>query len=161
MWKKCPSYPGYEASDEGKIRNAKTGYVLNPWLRPDGYLQVSLSIDGKHLRHQAHRVVADAFHGPPPFNGATVAHGDGTKTNNVPGNLRWATMKENHHDRVAHLTDAVGIRNGRSILTEDQVKEIRKRLANGEKGWSLADDYDVSPAAIYFIRNNTTWRHVD
>ena len=42
-----------------------------------------------------HRLVCEAFHGPPPFDGAVVMHIDDDPANNTPENLKWATQKEN------------------------------------------------------------------
>lgn len=42
-----------------------------------------------------HRLVCEAFHGPPPFPRAVVIHIDENGLNNRPGNLKWGTQKEN------------------------------------------------------------------
>jgi hypothetical protein len=41
------------------------------------------------------RLVAEAFSGPPPFDGAVVMHLDENAANNRASNLRWGTQKEN------------------------------------------------------------------
>lgn len=45
--------------------------------------------------YKIHRLVCEAFHGPPPFHGAVVIHCDENALNNRPSNLRWGTQKEN------------------------------------------------------------------
>jgi HNH endonuclease len=45
--------------------------------------------------HKVHRLVAEAFLGPPPFDGAVVMHIDENAANNRPSNLRWGSQKEN------------------------------------------------------------------
>jgi hypothetical protein len=45
--------------------------------------------------YKVHRLICEAFHGPPPFDGAIVLHLDEDATNNRPENLKWGTMKEN------------------------------------------------------------------
>jgi hypothetical protein len=42
-----------------------------------------------------HRLICEAFHGPPPFEGAVVLHLDENALNNKADNLRWGTQKEN------------------------------------------------------------------
>ena len=75
----------YEVSNEGKIRNVKTGRILKPYLnRPDGYLRVDFY--GRH--HYIHRLVADRFLGG-NHDGMKVVHIDGDKANNHLSNLRW------------------------------------------------------------------------
>ena len=44
---------------------------------------------------KVHRLVCEAFHGPPPFPEAVVMHLDEDPSNNRPSNLRWGTRKEN------------------------------------------------------------------
>lgn len=44
---------------------------------------------------KVHRLVCEAFHGPPPFPRAVVIHLDENALNNRPENLRWGTQKEN------------------------------------------------------------------
>jgi hypothetical protein len=41
------------------------------------------------------RLIAEAFHGPPPFDDAVVMHLDENAVNNRPENLKWGTQKEN------------------------------------------------------------------
>jgi len=41
------------------------------------------------------RLVAEAFHGPAPFDGAVVMHLDENATNNRASNIKWGTQKEN------------------------------------------------------------------
>lgn len=42
-----------------------------------------------------HRLVCEAFHGPPPFPNAVVIHFNENALDNRPENLRWGTQKEN------------------------------------------------------------------
>jgi len=44
---------------------------------------------------KVHRLVCEAFHGPPPFPGAVVIHKNENALNNEVNNLRWGTQKEN------------------------------------------------------------------
>lgn len=47
QWKRAPEFPGYEVSDQGRIRNVKTGRVLRAHRGLNGYLQVKLVRDGR------------------------------------------------------------------------------------------------------------------
>jgi hypothetical protein len=41
--------------------------------------------------HKIHQLVAEAFYGPAPFEGAVVMHVDENAANNRAGNLKWGT----------------------------------------------------------------------
>lgn len=49
----------------------------------------------KGLNYKVHRLVCEAFNGPPPFVEAVCMHLDENPRNNRPENLKWGTQKEN------------------------------------------------------------------
>jgi hypothetical protein len=49
----------------------------------------------RNRTYKVARLVAEAFLGPSPFDGAIVLHVDEDSTNNRPSNLRWGTRREN------------------------------------------------------------------
>jgi hypothetical protein len=49
----------------------------------------------KRKAYKVHRLVCEAFHGPPPFPGAVVLHVNENSHDNCPGNLKWGTQTEN------------------------------------------------------------------
>jgi len=49
----------------------------------------------KYGNMKIHRLVCEAFHGPPPFARAVVIHLDEDALNNRADNLKWGTQKEN------------------------------------------------------------------
>lgn len=61
------------------------------WQKPEG--RFCVVICGSTYRIA--RLVGEAFHGPPPFDGAGVMHIDENAANNRPENLKWGTQKEN------------------------------------------------------------------
>lgn len=56
---------------------------------------------------------------------------------------------------------ARGERNGSAKLTEDKVREIRRRCACGVSIRTLAKEYGVSPSVISNVFTRKTWGHVD
>jgi hypothetical protein len=65
----------------------------------------------------------------------------------APGNVRWATPKEQN-------------RNHRHGLTASQVQVIKARLGRGEGPTEIARDYPVTAAAISSIKQGVTWSDV-
>lgn len=49
----------------------------------------------KGKTYKVHRLVCEAFNGPPPFQNAVCMHLDEDFENNRPSNLKWGTQKEN------------------------------------------------------------------
>jgi len=153
MWRDIPDYYPYQANMLGQIRNAKTGNILKPFLTKWGYEQVDLSLDGIKVRKSVHRLVARAFHG---ISDLPIDHIDGVKTNNQPHNLRYVTASENAK-RAWKLGLKIPTKSG-TILDEDDVNVIRKRVEMGEKQRDLAEEYEVSSQTINDIVKMRTWK---
>lgn len=47
------------------------------------------------------------------------------------------------------------------VLEEDQVVEIKEKLASGRTGSSLAKEYSVSEWIIYGIKSGRTWKYLN
>ena len=76
-----------QVSNHGRVRTAN-GIITEGSERPNGYRQAG--INGK--THYVHRLVAQAFLGPPPSEKHTqVNHIDGDPANNRADNLEWVT----------------------------------------------------------------------
>lgn len=91
-WKQIEDFQ-YEVSNEGEIRNMKTGRLLKGSLDSSGYLQVELRKDGKRYIFSKHRLVAIAFvEGDKTL---TVDHINCDKTDNRAENLRFISREEN------------------------------------------------------------------
>jgi hypothetical protein len=50
--------------------------------------------------------------------------------------------------------------NGAAVLTEEQVREIRRRRDAGETHQFLAASFKVAKGTIVFITTGKTWRHL-
>jgi hypothetical protein len=53
-----------------------------------------------------------------------------------------------------------GTKNRGAKLTDDQVIEIRKRLASGERNMDLALEYGLSKSSIGNIKSGASWKHL-
>lgn len=114
-FKELPHYPGYRFGSDGSIwsRWSRVGasgrYECRDWklLRggtdKDGYRKVILVVNGKRFYRRVHRLILEAFVGPPP-HGCIAAHHDGNNRNNTISNLRWCSQKENILDKERHGT---------------------------------------------------------
>jgi hypothetical protein len=122
-WRAVRDWEGfYEVSSLGRVRSVERIQVrgvgryrtptaclqkcklLKPAKNDRGYMVVILADtqNGRRKTAKVHRLVCEAFNGPPP-EGHEVAHNDNTRDNNVADNLRWATHYDNIQDRVRAL----------------------------------------------------------
>lgn len=100
QWKVIPEASNYEVSNYGNIRNFTTKNILKGRITKNGYLQVSIKIDGvnKFMNKYIHRLVAQNWIDN-PLDKNQVNHKDGDKTNNSIDNLEWVTPSENQIHR--------------------------------------------------------------
>lgn len=155
QWKQSISFPSYEISECGHLRRAQTGRMRKPYSTTRGYPAYCLRRpDRGNVTAHAHVLVAEAFIGPKPFDGAEVCHKDGDKNNAHFTNLRWDTHKSNVAD------DGLGERNTQARLSEGDVRAIRRRVALGETQRSMSREFGVVPSVICDIVNLKAWAHV-
>ena len=166
-WRPIPGFGGYEASADGRIRrvvmagNGHLPQVLTNTLENNGYFSVCIRQQGvRRKTYSVHQLMCLAFHGLAPSVEHEVAHGDGTRTNNAPDNLRWATGKENAKDRRAHGRDRLGDDSPNAKLAAADIPEIF-RLANGGMSQrKIARRFSVHQRTITSALHGTTWGHV-
>jgi hypothetical protein len=110
VWVDVVGYEGlYEVSRDGyvrramKSRGARVGHVLKPRRTPNGYHLVYLYRDGRPRNELVHRIVLEAYVGPPAA-GQEACHNDGDPDNNSVSNLRWDTHLSNMGDISTHGT---------------------------------------------------------
>jgi len=111
IWKPVPSKPGVLASSWGRVKMPESKakmphggeriYKTNPVLGQIRRASKNAIYEYRGILHsklgnmKVHRLVCEAFHGPPPFEKSVVIHLDENGLNNRPENLKWGTQKEN------------------------------------------------------------------
>ena len=162
IWKPIPFAPDYAASNEGRIKRltsrtrAKAGHIMKQTKTKFGYLTVGLSVDGRPRSVRTHRAVYAAFRGSIP-KGWVVDHLDGDPSDNRLDNLESVTNGKNirrgfRRDGRTPTGNKVGV---------EQVIEIRRSRAVGDRVTDLAKRYNLTAAAISSICTGKTWGHVD
>lgn len=108
----------------------------------------------------AHRFSYELAKGPIP-KGLVVMHSCDTPRCVNPAHLSVGTYRDNAMDMVAknrhkHIAP-LGKDNGKSILTEEMVIEIK---TSPLRNIDLARKFNVSPGAVRSVRIGRTWRHL-
>lgn len=108
-----------------------------------------------------HRFIMECWHGVEPAS-TVVRHLDGNHLNNALENLAYGTVQENVDDALSHIGNyAEGERNGMAVLTENDVREIRRLYAEGKTPTEIAKGYPgITPEAIGIAARRKSWRHV-
>lgn len=159
-WKKVKGYEGlYEVSNTGNVkslpRNTTQGGILKTSIT-SGYICCGLWKDGKGKMVKVHRLIADAFI-ENKKNLPQVNHIDGSKINNVVGNLEWVTSRENATHRE--------IKNSKK---KSKCAGVSYSEYKGKKYWksfsyykgkvihigSFNNEEDASKAYLNFIKEN-------
>ncbi len=171
IWKPIPGFPGYEVSDQGRVRSfwqiCRNPYQMNTPQRtlrlskPNRYPYVCLYRHGKLHRVRIHRLVLMTFIGPCP-PGMEACHEDGKRTNNFVENLRWDTPVNNCADTRKHgsLKIFKGMANGKAKLTDAQVIRIRELAIQGYPYRKIGEMFGVCSRNISCIVLHKTWVHI-
>lgn len=159
IWKPVVGAPDYIVSNLARVARVagsrKTAYtrLIFGGLKDTGYWQVMLTIDGKLCSRKPHIMVAEAFIRP-RVAGDVVNHLDGNKLNNVLSNLEITTKSGNNR----HAVSMGLIRSGSSApaarLTDEEIRDIRRRFAAGEKARTIAPSFGISASYANQIKRH-------
>ena len=89
QWVHIPDYPGYEASDLGRIRNVRTGRILTVHGQEDQRPHVGLMFGTIQVKRGLSLLICKTFLGQPNDEFNTPIHLDGDLNNCCVDNLTW------------------------------------------------------------------------
>lgn len=153
-----PHCSDYRVGDDGSLWSKKRGF----WKRmspseDEGYVHVTLTIDGVMINARIHRLVLETFVGPCP-EGMECCHANDNRNDNRLVNLAWKTPKENGEDCVRNGNSTKGEKAEGSVLLAYQIPIIRERYDKGDITLQeLADEYNVCIVTIWQVIHYVTW----
>lgn len=131
-------------------------WIWEDSLNPGGYGK--LKVDGKMV--SAHRYSYILHSGLIP-DGICVLHKCDRPCCVNPDHLFLGTHQENMDDKIKKgRSNSVKGELGNSILAENQVLDIKRRLKNKESAPNIGRLHGVSKHTIYAIKYGNSWRHV-
>lgn len=162
IWKDIVGYEGlYQVSNKGRVKSLRyyggnNEQIKSLGLRSDGYLNVSLSKNGKAISKSVHRLVAVAFI-PNPENLEMVNHIDENKENNCVENLEWCTRSYNqiyslkrHPERKKVFGDNLLDENGNNQSTYNKKglpHKYKQRVIQKEKNGTYIKTFNNASEA--------------
>lgn len=90
---------------------------------------------------------------PNPNNYKYVEHIDENRMNYDLSNLNWTTQREN-------LLRSVKNGNGRRLLTDEQVRDIRGLLERGYSTRDIANRYELDIQVVYRLKIGKYYSHI-
>lgn len=153
----------YQISSFGRVRRPKpdgTYRYLIGCTNTSGHVNVCMYRNGVRTYRFLHCMVLEAFVGPCPA-GMETRHLDGDPKNNWLGNLKWGTPQENARDSIIHGTFARGERSGVAVLTENDVRYIRRARLLGATYPQLAKMFGIHKVSVSAAARGLSWGHLD
>jgi DNA-binding CsgD family transcriptional regulator len=166
-WRKVVGFERfYSVSSLGRVRSdiqrnhRPHGRILSQSLKKTGYLQICLSMNGKHFYYNVHTLVTEAFIGPRPAD-FQVNHLNGIKTDNRRENLEYVTRSENSQHALKLGLRKRGEAHVNAKLKESDVREILRLHSDGNNTLKeIGDMFDIQPTQVFKIVTGETWAHV-
>jgi len=153
-WKNIPGCPGYKINKKGDVmsfRKRAEGKLLKPVYSQKGYKTFFVGINYRPI--YAHKLVLITFVGNPK-PGQVARHLNGNRTDNRVRNLKWGTVKQNHHDAIKHGTWSRHEKHGRAKLNWKKVDTIRSSKMSSK---DLATKFGVHICTIRRVKNHVIW----
>jgi hypothetical protein len=147
----------------GRGGNMKVEGRIMVGSKRSGYKTVLLTKNKVIKNIYVHKLVAAAFVGMRPKK-HDINHKNGIKTDNRVENLEYCTRSENNIHAIENGLWKLGQNCYNSVLTNEQVIEIKKVLKRTEafRGMvpAIARRYKVKRKVICAIKNGKSWKHI-
>lgn len=173
VWKNAVGFDDYEVSTLGRVRSKDrvrltphprkssvthvrklASSVLAPYSDKDGYKLVHLYCNGSRKTVRVHRLVLEAFVGPPGPDDVACHYPDFDVSNNRLGNLMWGSRSLNRQHASGKLD---GDSHWNRKLSSLRADEIRRHVAKGAKQRDLAAKFGVSESCISAVVLGSRW----
>jgi hypothetical protein len=163
-WRQIDQAPNYEVSDSGRVRRStrgkrtRVGLIRKQYAKPNGYMLITLHVDGRRKGFQVHRLVARAFLGPSTLD---VNHKNGDPGDNRLGNLEYMTELQNsHHAYWVINRGPHSERHHNAKLTENSIALLWSMRDAGKTSQEIGAALGCTPENVQHIVNGKGWVRV-
>lgn len=148
----------YFINNNGNIINNNTSIILKGQNNGNGYLKITLTIEGKQIQRYIHRLVALSFI-PNPENKPQVNHLNGIKTDNRVENLEWCTNSENqiHAHKNGLKKNGNKVWNGK--FSKNDIHIIKEMYNSGIKQIEISKKMNVCKSTICEILQGKRYKY--
>lgn len=150
---------GYFLSKIGGCQENSQCWSWMGAISSNGYGKFSCYVRGSFYCASAHRLAYQYLVGDIPF-GMYVLHKCDNPGCVNPEHLFIGTPLDNMRDKVAKGRQQRGSTHPNSKLTEEQVVDIRTRVACGENRKEIAKSYAIAKSTVDCISCRVSWKHV-
>lgn len=120
----------YSIDEEGKVYSYRKNHYMKLIDDGKGYLQVSLSKNGKRKTYKVHRLVAETFI-ENPQNLPCVNHINEIRNDNRVENLEWCTYEYNNS--YGHRLEKIQERRNQGVFDEQKKAIIACDIKTGKE----------------------------
>jgi len=124
----------------------------------DGYGKFVTGRHGQQKHHRPHRWFWEHLNGP--LGDLVLRHRCDNPRCVNPEHLQPGTQKENVGDAIERGRFTMGERNGFAHLNEAVVRDIRRRVASGERQVDVARSLGISTTVVWLVVRRRSWKHV-
>jgi hypothetical protein len=166
-WKQIAGYPGYEISNQGRVRSMDRVIPFKSWNRIEkgkilslvidkstGYARVVLHKNGTKKLLNVHRLVAKAFLERKEEE-HFVDHLNTVRHDNRAENLRWVTAKGNSNNPIT-LEHHLHTTRNKAVIQYDKDMNF---IAEYESAQAAAKATGTSRSHLCEVCNGNTYRH--
>lgn len=153
----------YKIDNYGNLYSYRLNKLLTPKITKFGYKQVTLrNKNGIAKSYLIHLLVAKYFLNHVKSD-KVINHINGIKIDNYIDNLEIVTKSRNskHAYELGLNIARFGEKHACSILSNEQVIEIKKRLRDGERSVDIAKIFNINPGVIAHIKSGNTWKKIN